>query len=93
VVSDAVPDFIGDRFVDHIRAATLNKEIIDFCYMVLKPGGNLLMKIIQGPADKELTEYTQMWFKSVQKVKPSASRNDSSETYVLCQGFDQSEEE
>lgn len=31
VCSDAVPDFMGDRFVDHMRASQLNKEIVDFC--------------------------------------------------------------
>lgn len=91
VCSDAVPDFIGDRFVDHMRASLLNKEIVEFCTMALRPGGTLLMKIIQGPGDKELTELCTTWFKSVQKVKPQASRNESAETYVLCKGYDQSE--
>lgn len=87
VCSDAVPDFIGERFVDHIRASSLNKEIINFCNLVLKPGGKLLMKIIQGPVDKDLVEYAELHFKSVQKVKPQASRNESAETYVLCIGY------
>jgi 23S rRNA U2552 (ribose-2'-O)-methylase RlmE/FtsJ len=46
VCSDAVPEFMGDRFVDHMRATRLNREIIDFCEKTLKPGGTLLMKII-----------------------------------------------
>ena len=46
VCSDAVPDFIGDRFLDHMKAVYLNKMIIQFCEKTLKPGGNLLMKII-----------------------------------------------
>jgi len=48
------------------------------------------MKIIQGPAEKELSEFATMRFKKLQKVKPSASRNESAETYYLCQGFEQS---
>lgn len=31
VCSDAVPDFIGQRFIDHARSTRLNKEIVDFC--------------------------------------------------------------
>ena len=46
VCSDAVPDFVGDRFLDHMKAVYLNKMIIQFCEKTLKPGGNLLMKII-----------------------------------------------
>lgn len=84
VCSDAVPDFMGDRFVDHMRATQLNKEILEFCGTCLKPGGTLLMKIIQGPADKELSEYSGLLFKSIQRVKPAASRSESSETYFLC---------
>ena len=57
VVSDAVPDFMGDRYIDHMRAVRLNEEIIKFCYKTLLPGGNLLMKIIRGPNEKELSEF------------------------------------
>ena len=46
VCSDAVPDFMGERFVDHMRSYHLNKIIIEFCMLTLKPGGTLLMKII-----------------------------------------------
>jgi len=31
VCSDAVPDFIGDRFIDHMNAVYLNKEILKLC--------------------------------------------------------------
>lgn len=46
VCSDAVPDFIGDRFIDHMQAVDLNKQIINFCEKNLRIGGTLLMKII-----------------------------------------------
>ena len=61
--------------------------------MTLRPGGNLLMKIIQGPAEKELSELAGFHFKQMQRVKPSASRNESAETYYLCQGYQQSQNE
>ena len=54
VCSDAVPDFVGTRFVDHMKAVHLNNLIVDFCDKTLKPGGNLLMKIIMGPAEERL---------------------------------------
>lgn len=54
VCSDAVPDFIGARFVDHMKAVNLNNQIVDFCDKTLKPGGSLLMKIMMGPAEERL---------------------------------------
>ena len=70
VTSDAVPDFIGDRFVDHMNAVRLNQVIIKFCEKTLMPGGSLLMKIIRGPAEKELSDFTNLYFKSMERVKP-----------------------
>lgn len=56
VCSDAVPDFVGTRFVDHMKAVHLNQLIIGFCDKTLRPGGNLLMKIIMGPAEERLNK-------------------------------------
>ena len=54
ITSDAVPDFIGDKFIDHLEANSLNMEVIRFCQIGLKVGGNAVMKIIQGPETDEI---------------------------------------
>ena len=90
VISDAVPDFMGDRYIDHCRTYELNCAIVDFCQRILQPGGTLLMKIMRGPNEKELTENILMKFRELEKVKPSASRQASAETYYLCKGHEQS---
>jgi len=54
VCSDAVPDFVGTRFTDHMKAVHLNQLIISFCDKTLRTGGNLLMKIIMGPSEDRL---------------------------------------
>ena len=54
VCSDAVPDFVGERFVDHMRTIDLNNCVLDFCHINLKRGGTLLMKIIQGPGEEKM---------------------------------------
>jgi len=46
VCSDAVPDFVGERFVDHMKAVYLNVQVLTFCDKNLKKGGTLLMKIM-----------------------------------------------
>ena len=81
---------MGDRFVDHMRATQLNKVIVEFCWKTLRPGGSLLMKILQGPGERDLSEFVSLNFKKMQKVKPAASRNASAETYYFCEGYDQS---
>lgn len=85
-----MPDFIGDRYIDHMKAVYLNRMIVDFCQKTLKPGGNLLMKIIQGPEEQELHDHTLMHFRKTIRVKPSASRQQSAEIYYLCIDYDNS---
>jgi 23S rRNA U2552 (ribose-2'-O)-methylase RlmE/FtsJ len=74
VCSDAVPDFVGTRFVDHMKSVHLNNLIIDFCDISLRQGGNLLMKIMMGPAEERLQKRILLEFEEVLRVKPSASR-------------------
>jgi 23S rRNA (uridine2552-2'-O)-methyltransferase len=74
ICSDAVPDFIGDKYVDHVESCSLNIDVIRFCEKTLKPGGGVVMKIIQGPETEEVLEKMALKFKTVQKIKPSASR-------------------
>ena len=93
VCSDAVPDFIGDRFIDHMKACFLNNLIVQFCEKTLKPGGTLLMKIIQGPSEQELHDQTLKFFRKTIRVKPSASRQQSAEIYYLCLDYDNSLDE
>lgn len=92
VCSDAVPDFVGTRFVDHMNSVNLNNLIVDFCFKTLKPGGNLLMKIIMGPAEERLQKSILMQFESVQRVKPNASRSESKEIYLLCKNYGHSQD-
>ena len=98
VCSDAVPDFVGERFIDHVRSVQLNQLVVAFCEKNLKVGGSLLMKIIQGPGEqrlyvsidwnKGLKDEIKLLFEKLQRVKPSASRQESKEIYFLAQGYD-----
>jgi 23S rRNA (uridine2552-2'-O)-methyltransferase len=58
-----------------------------FASEVLKPGGAFLAKVFQSGADAELVAQLKRDFASVKHVKPAASRQDSSERYVLATGF------
>jgi 23S rRNA (uridine2552-2'-O)-methyltransferase len=88
ICSDAVPDFVGERFVDHMKSVHLNLQVVNFCEKNLKKGGTLLMKIIQGPAEQKLFNEAKLHFEKLQRVKPSASRQESKEIYLLGQGYE-----
>ncbi|MCA8933981.1 MAG: 23S rRNA methyltransferase, partial [Rhodospirillaceae bacterium] len=58
-----------------------------FAAEVLAPGGAFVCKLFQGGAEKELLEPLKQHFAKVRHAKPAASRADSSELYIVAQGF------
>jgi 23S rRNA (uridine2552-2'-O)-methyltransferase len=59
----------------------------DFAGEVLEPGGAFVAKVLAGGADHELVALLKRMFTTVKHAKPPASRKDSSEWYVIAQGF------
>jgi 23S rRNA (uridine2552-2'-O)-methyltransferase len=58
-----------------------------FATEVLKPGGAFVAKVFQGGAQNELLAQIKKDFASVKHIKPPASRQESSEQYVVATGF------
>jgi 23S rRNA (uridine2552-2'-O)-methyltransferase len=87
VLSDVSPNLSGIGNVDQARALELSGAAIDFCGKALKPDGVFLVKAFQGEAFNELVACLKHSFVKVKVVKPSASRGDSSETYLLARGL------
>ena len=93
VLSDAVPDFIGQNYVDHVNALDLNVSIVRFCGTQLKSGGQCLIKVINGPDLEDTLREFEDLFATVKKIKPAASRSESRETFIYMDGFNQSKTE
>jgi 23S rRNA (uridine2552-2'-O)-methyltransferase len=87
ILSDVSPNLSGIGNVDQARALELTGAAIDFCRKALKPGGVFLVKAFQGAAFEELLAGLKSNFSKVKVVKPSASRGESSETYVLARNL------
>jgi 23S rRNA (uridine2552-2'-O)-methyltransferase len=87
VMSDMAANTTGHRKTDQLRMVGLVETAAAFAAEVLKPGGAFLAKTFQSGADAELTAQLKRDYASVRHVKPSASRQDSSERYVLATGF------
>ncbi len=87
VMSDMAANTTGHRKTDQLRIVGLVEAAALFASEVLKPGGAFVAKVFQSGADAELLAQLKRDFASVKHVKPSASRQDSSERYVLATGF------
>lgn len=86
VLSDMAPNISGVDVVDHARAADLESLALDFALRVLGPEGALVMKVFQGAGFQELLAEARRRFNSVRMRKPKASRQRSSETYLVARG-------
>ena len=87
VLSDMAPNTTGIKSLDHLKIMGLLEIALDFAEQVLAPGGTFLAKVFQGGTEAELLTRLKKNFKSVQHVKPDASRKESSEFYVIAKGF------
>ena len=87
VLSDMAANTTGHRKTDQLRIVGLVEIATAFASEVLNPGGTFLAKVFQSGADAELLTQLKRDFASVRHVKPAASRQDSSERYVLATGF------
>ena len=87
VMSDMAPNTTGHRTTDQLRIVGLVEEAAAFAVEVLNPGGAFLAKVFQSGADAALLASLKRDFATVRHVKPAASRQDSSERYLLATGF------
>jgi 23S rRNA (uridine2552-2'-O)-methyltransferase len=87
VMSDMAANTTGHRKTDQLRMVGLVETATAFAAEVLKPGGTFLAKTFQSGAEAELMAQLKRDYASVRHVKPAASRQDSSERYVLATGF------
>jgi 23S rRNA (uridine2552-2'-O)-methyltransferase len=87
VISDMAANATGHRKTDHLKIVALVELAAAFAGEVLKPGGFFLAKVLQGGTEGSLLATLKRDFGTVRHVKPQASRQDSSELYVLATGF------
>ncbi|HUQ14253.1 MAG TPA: RlmE family RNA methyltransferase [Novosphingobium sp.] len=87
VLSDMAANTVGHKQTDHLRTMGLVEAAADFAVATLAPGGAFVAKVLAGGTDKELLALLKRHFTTVKHAKPPASRKDSSEWYVVAQGF------
>lgn len=87
VLSDMAANTIGHKATDHLRTMGLIEAALDLAEDVLAEGGYFVAKVLAGGADHTLLQRLKQRFKTVKHVKPPASRKESSEWYVVAQGY------
>ncbi|MBN8919966.1 MAG: RlmE family RNA methyltransferase [Rhizobiales bacterium] len=87
VLSDMAANATGHKRTDHLRTMALVEAGAEFAREGLAPGGAFLAKVLQGGTEAGVLAMLKRDFTTVKHVKPSASRADSSELYLLATGF------
>ncbi len=87
VLSDMAPPATGHARTDHLRIVALAEIAHESALELLAPGGCFVCKVLQGGAQGDLLAALKRDFATVRHVKPPASRADSSEVYLVAQGF------
>ena len=87
VVSDMAPNLSGIASADAARVAHLIELAIEFAHHHMKPEGALVAKLFHGSGYSELTKLFKDNFRIVKPIKPKASRDKSSETFMVGIGL------
>ena len=87
VLSDLAPNVSGVWDIDHARQISLSTNALQFTQRVLRIGGSSVFKVFEGDMLKEFRSELHKSFGKVLLSKPSASRQESSELYIICLNF------
>jgi 23S rRNA (uridine2552-2'-O)-methyltransferase len=87
VVSDMAPNMTGEYDLDHARSVHLAQQAFETARDVLATGGDLAVKVFDGRDLDGLKETIDEEFEYVREVRPEASRDSSSELYLVGKSF------
>ncbi|MFV9473883.1 RlmE family RNA methyltransferase [Advenella sp. RU8] len=87
VVSDMAPNLSGVSSADSARIQHVCELAMDFALNHLKPDGALVVKAFHGSGFSQIVEMFKQHFKRVVERKPKASRDKSSETFLVARGL------
>jgi len=86
VLSDMAAPATGHAGTDHLRIIALCELALEMAEACLAPGGTFLAKVLEGGAGNALQARIRQGFQRVRTVKPTASRKESSEKYLVAMG-------
>jgi 23S rRNA (uridine2552-2'-O)-methyltransferase len=87
VICDAAPKLTGVRATDRAHEEALLKAIEALVPRLLRPGGDLLVKLLEGPEAETIEKRLRAGFTRSRSLKPKASRKGTTERYVVAHGL------
>ena len=87
LLSDAAPKLTGVRAVDRALEERILEAIEIQIPLLLREGGDLLMKILDGPEAQVIDRRIRVMFKTAKTVKAKATRKGSTERYLYARGY------
>lgn len=86
VISDMAPNMTGEYSLDQARSVYLAQMAFETALDVLKPGGDFVVKVFEGRDVDDLRERMGEEFEYARATSPDASRDESSEIYLIAKG-------
>jgi 23S rRNA (uridine2552-2'-O)-methyltransferase len=87
ILSDLAPRLSGIRDADSTRCLELNRTALTLAIALLRPGGSFLIKSFVSQELQTFTLELKKHFHSVQRTRPEATRQGSSEFYYVAKSF------
>ncbi|MBX7231596.1 MAG: RlmE family RNA methyltransferase [Bdellovibrionales bacterium] len=87
ILSDMAPSTSGIKSRDQALSEELCYTVLSIAKRRLDKGGNLVMKLFEGPESEQVAKQTKDLFAKVQRYKPLAVRKGSYETYIIGTSF------
>ena len=85
VLCDAAPSYSGQKSLDHMRLITLAEVASDLASeMLALKGGTFMVKVSRGGEEIRFRDRLRKQYSKVEFIKPKASRQESTEIYLLC---------
>lgn len=86
LLSDMAPSTMGDHTTDALRSAALAEQAIAIADKFVKPGGAMVVKVLEGGEIQDLVTQMRRIFDKIERLRPQATRQRSTEIFLIGLG-------